>query len=107
MFGLLDYLKMGAGAVVGAVLVVVPAYTYGKHEGRQQAAVAALTASVKAVNSRNETNEEISASDAARRCADFGLSDDDRAECVRRMGEAASEPGNEPVHPEERPCVLK
>ena len=53
MFGLLDYLKMGAGAVVGAVLVVVPAYTYGKHEGRQQAAVAALTASVKAVNSRN------------------------------------------------------
>jgi hypothetical protein len=107
MFGLLDYLKLGAGAVVGAVLTVMPAYYYGKHEGRQEAAVAALTASVKAVNSRNEINEDISASDAARLCADFGLSDDDRSECVRRMGEAASKPGNEPVHPEERPCVLK
>jgi len=92
MFGLLDYLKLGAGAVVGALLTVLPSYYYGKHEGRQEATVAALEASVKAVNSRSRVNEDISASDAAALCGDFGLSDDDRDECVRRMGQAASKP---------------
>jgi hypothetical protein len=92
MFGLLDYLKIGGGAALGAFIAFGPSYLYGKHEGRQQAAVAALEQSVKVLQARNKIDDEISASDAARLCTDFGLSNDEAAECVRRLEEANAKP---------------
>lgn len=77
MFGLLDYLKIGAGAALGAFLAVLPAYYYGKHEGRQQAAVAALTATVKATKDRTNENDTIKALDAYGLCVELGGLPDD------------------------------
>jgi hypothetical protein len=69
----------GAAAIWGVFL-------YGKHEGRQAAAVEALEQSVTVLRQRNKIDEAISSADAARLCTDFGLSDDETAECVRRLG---------------------
>ena len=95
MFGL-DKLALIAGAITGAVLagiVALPvAYTIGKHDGRQAAAVAALEASVKTLRARNQIDDEISSADAARLCSDFGLPDSEVSECVRRLEQAASQP---------------
>lgn len=90
--GLFDAVKIAAGAALGALVVSGPLYLYGKAQGRQQAAVAALEVSVKTLRARNQIDDEISAADAARLCSDFGLSDDDAAECVRRLRQAASQP---------------
>jgi hypothetical protein len=92
MFSLLDYIKIGTGAALGVMIAILPSYYYGKHEGCRQAAVAALAASVKAVNARSDIDAQISSADAARLCGDFGLSDGDKAECMRRLGEADAKP---------------
>ena len=94
-----DWLKIGAGAALGAIVASGPIYLYGKAEGRQQAAVAALEASVKVLRERNEIDDKISAADATALCADLGLSDDDEAECLRRLREADAQPGNVGSHP--------
>ena len=49
MFGLLDWIKIGSGVIVGAALMSAPAYWYGKIEGKSAAAVAAVKAANKAV----------------------------------------------------------
>lgn len=79
------------GAVAGAA-AIWGVYLYGKHEGRQQAAVAALQSSVKVLRERNQIDDTISAGDAASLCADFGLSDDEAAECVRRLATPDAKP---------------
>ncbi|MDK4703912.1 hypothetical protein PH562_16800 [Rhizobium sp. CNPSo 4062] len=94
MLGLLDYLKIGAGIAVGAALVFYPARWIGQGEGKQMAATAAITKSVRLLRERNVVNDQVSTSDAAYLCADFGLSDGDAAECVRRMAETNAKPGN-------------
>jgi hypothetical protein len=99
MFGLFDWLKIGAGAALGAVVAAGPVYLSGKAEGRQQAAVAALEASMKVLRERNEIDDKVSAADATALCADLGLSVDDEAECVRRLREADAEPRNVGSHP--------
>jgi hypothetical protein len=88
MFGLLDWLKIGAGAALGALVASGPIYLLGTHNGRQQAAVSALESSVKALHQRDKIDDEISAADAAHLCGDLGLSNDETAECVRRLGAA-------------------
>ncbi|WP_075852427.1 hypothetical protein [Rhizobium hainanense] len=93
-FGILDYLKISAGFVLGAALVFYPARWIGQGEGKQMAATAALTKSVTLLRDRNVVNDQVSTSDAASLCADFGLSDADAAECVRRMAETNAQPGN-------------
>lgn len=90
--GLLDYLKFGAGATVGALLTVYPAILVGKHEGRQQAATAALAQSVELLRKRNDINGEVSAADASALCNAMGLSDEDQQECMRRVAEAQTKP---------------
>lgn len=82
------WLKWAAVGLAGACLLAGGSYLAGKHEGRQQAAVAAAEASVKALHARNAIDDEISASDAARLCDDLGLSNDDKAECMRRVQKA-------------------
>ena len=93
-FGILDYLKIGGGLVLGAVLVFYPARWIGQGEGKQMAATAALSKSVTLLRERNVVNDQVSTADAASLCADFGLSDSDAAECVRRLAEAPAKPDN-------------
>lgn len=93
-FGIFDYIKVGAGLIVGAALVFYPARWIGQGEGKQMAATAALTKSVTLLRERNVVNDQVSTSDAASLCTDFGLSDADATECVRRLAEANPEPGN-------------
>lgn len=92
MFGILDWIKIGAGAVLGVLVASGPAYLYGAYNGRQQAALAALEKTVEVLQTRNKIDDEISASDAARLCTDFGLSNDEAAECVRRLAPPHAEP---------------
>jgi hypothetical protein len=94
MIGLLDGLKIGAGAVLGAALIVGPAYLYGKNAGKAEAAVAALEHSVKALRERSATDDEISRSDLAGLCRHLGLLPDDERECLRRLAEAQHEAGD-------------
>lgn len=93
-FGILDYAKIIGGCVVGAALVFYPARWIGRGEGKQMAATAALSKSVTLLRDRNVTNDQVSSADAASLCADFGLSDSDTAECVRRLAETNPQPGN-------------
>ncbi len=100
-FGIFDYIKVGAGLVIGAALVFYPARWIGQGEGKQMAATAALTKSVTLLRDRNVTNDQVSSADAATLCADFGLSDSDAAECVRRLAEANAKSdnvGNDPAN---------
>jgi len=85
MLAFVKYWQIGAGAVLGALIASAPVYLYGKHVGRQQAAVSGLETSIQVLRKRNEINETVSSSGAAALCGDFGLSVDDKAECVRRF----------------------
>ncbi|MBN9242420.1 MAG: hypothetical protein J0I98_06470 [Mesorhizobium sp.] len=87
-----NWLQIAAGAALGALVVSGPLYLIGSHNGRQQAAVDALETSVKILRERDQIDDTISAADAAALCADFGLSDADIGECVRRLAEASAEP---------------
>jgi len=80
------------GALVLGALIISGIFTYGKSVGRQGAAVEALERSVEVLRERNEINETVSASDAAALCGDYGLSDEDKRECVRRIREASAKP---------------
>lgn len=88
MFGLgiLDAIKIGAGAALGALVAVGPAYLYGKHEGRQQAAVARLEADVNAHIKREGIDHEVDGMERYRICLDLGGLHDD-CEQLRRVEE--------------------
>lgn len=92
MFGLFDWLKIGVGATAGALAVSLPLYLYGKHEGRQQAAVEALELSVSHLRERNEIDGKVTLADAADLCRDIGLPGDQIAECMRRVQQADAQP---------------
>lgn len=94
MFGLLDWVKIGGGVIVGATLAYGPAYLHGKSAGRQEAAVASLSKSVEVLRERNVINDEVSASDAADLCRSYGLSENDLGECMRRVVDADANSGN-------------
>jgi len=107
MFGFLDYLKIGAGLILGAALVFYPARWVGQGEGKQMAATAALSKSVTLLRDRNVTNDQVSSADAASLCADFGLSDSDAAECVRRLQSPNAKPANVGNDPENGSAVCQ
>lgn len=85
-------LTRALGGLVVAALIVGGAYTYGKAVGRQGAAVEALERSVEVLRERNQTDDEVSASDAADLCGSMGLPEQDRLECVRRMATPDAKP---------------
>lgn len=93
-FGILDYVKFGAGVALGATLVFYPAKLIGVGEGKSQAALASLNKTVTLLKERSAVDAQISTIDATSLCADFGLSNDDEAECVRRL----SAPDPKPEH---------
>ena len=89
-----NWLKFAAGGLVVLILVAGGSYAIGKREGRSSAAADALAQTVKVLKSREDTNANISSADAAHLCAYFGLQNDDRLECMRRVAEANAEAGN-------------
>ncbi len=98
MFGLLDYLKIGAGVIVGAVAAGFIAHSVGVSDGKKQASVDALTAAVKHYQEKGVIKDEVDVADAAALCADYGLPDDELPECVRRVREATAKSGNVREH---------
>lgn len=94
MIGLLDAIKIGAGAILGAALISGPVYLYGKSAGKTEAATAALQKSIEIMRERSATDDEISRSDLAGLCRHLGLLEDDQRECVRRLAEAHHEAGD-------------
>jgi hypothetical protein len=87
-----EWLKISAGVALGALLAVYPAILVGRHEGRQQAATAALESAVKRFAEKGKINGQVSSLDAAALCNDFGLPDSDKADCMRRVREASAKP---------------
>lgn len=87
MFGLLDYLKIGAGAALGACLAWAVAYPVAYHRGdvagRAAEQAAARTRALDLIQKRSEDNAEISAMDIAGVCAELGgrwVPDEDRCD---------------------------
>ena len=72
MLGLLDWLKLGAGAVAGALLAAGPLYLIGKHDGRLAERAEILTRSVEILRERNATDDEVKGMDDAALCAALG-----------------------------------
>lgn len=89
MFGFLipDWLKIAAGAALGALVSAGPVYLYGAHEGRQQAAVEAIKLANEALKDRNDENASVEALDAGALCVELGGMPDDCAAELRRLGE--------------------
>ncbi|MCZ7496252.1 hypothetical protein O8B39_17265 [Agrobacterium rhizogenes] len=100
-----NWLKIAAGGLLCAVLLASGSYWLGKREGRSQAAAEALAKTVEVLQSRNETNVEITSSAAAELCRHFGLPDDQRVECVRRLEQADADARNRAQDHDGRPAV--
>jgi hypothetical protein len=89
MIRFFDWLKIGAGALVGALVVAGPVYLYGKHQGRQEAAVAALEASIKAIQKREDIDHEVDRADLIDICVELGGVRDDCRDQLRGVGAPA------------------
>ncbi|MGO1160454.1 hypothetical protein ACTOV4_00680 [Brucella sp. C7-11G] len=101
MFELLDYLKIGAGLIVGAVLSGFIAHGVGVRDGKKEASIDALAVTVKHYQEKGQINAEVSVVDAASLCADYELSDEELGECVRRVREASAKSGNVSAYSDE------
>jgi hypothetical protein len=94
MFGLLDWLKIGAGAALGALVASGPLYLYGVHHGRQQAAVEAVAAANQAYKDRNDENADVEALDPVALCVELGGLRGVCAAELRRLGEDTGQAGD-------------
>lgn len=85
MIGLLDAIKIGAGAVLGAALITGPVYFYGKSEGKDAAAAKAAAEAIIRVQQLEKSNAKFRTLSAHDRCLvlmrDSGLPD---SECDQR-----------------------
>lgn len=82
------WLKLAIAGLAGAVLLSAGSYLYGKHEGRQQAAVAQLQADVNAHIKREGIDHEVDGMERYRICLDLGGLPDD-CEQLRGLDETA------------------
>lgn len=82
---MLNWLKMGAAAVTGALLAFGPAFYAGQRSERATLAVRAAEATINNLKLRGKIDEEISSGDIRMLCGSYGLSDDETGECVRRL----------------------
>jgi hypothetical protein len=94
VFGLLDWVKIGAGVALGALVASGPLYLYGRHEGRQQAAVEAVKLAKKAYEDRNDENASVEALDPGALCVELGGVPDDCAAELRRLGKNQGQAGD-------------
>ncbi len=79
MIGLLDALKVGAGAILGAALVFGPAYLYGKSAGRAETIAAASAEAINRIQELEKNNASFRTLPSHDRCLvlmrDSGLPD--------------------------------
>lgn len=96
MIALLEGIKLAGGAILGGVVVYsyVQAFSLpaARQDERNVIAAEALVKTIETLKSREKTDVEISAGDAAALCEHFGLQDNDRAECLRRLAKASAKP---------------
>lgn len=94
MFGALDWIKLGAGALIGASVAYLPVYHMGKSAGRHEARVDQLEADVEAYAKREGIEDEVDGMDRYRICLDLGGLPD---ECERLRGWRKPPAANDPV----------
>ncbi|WP_332304714.1 hypothetical protein [Rhizobium sp. GR12] len=82
------WIKIAAVGLLCASALGTASYLAGKRVQRAEMATETLTKTIEVLQSRNETNVEITSSAAADLCSHFGLPDDERVECLRRVAEA-------------------
>lgn len=87
-----DIVKMFCVGAVCIALGTVAGTWHGKSLGKAEDAAEAAANTVRVLQERGKIDEKVSASDAAALCGDFGLSDDDKNECVRRIQQANTKP---------------
>lgn len=87
-----DIVKLFCVGAVCIALGTVAGTWHGKSLGRAEAAAEAAANTVRVLQERGKIDEKVSAADATALCADYGLSDDDKDECVRRVRAADTNP---------------
>lgn len=92
-----NWAKFAAGIAMGAVLLTTAAYHYGKHEGRQEAAVSAALEASKAYQERAETNDKILSLDAVALCLELGGLPDECTSELRGLAKGAAPAENSGV----------
>ena len=100
-------LRFVAVALVAVLLTWPVAHFVGRRAGEREAQITALETSIKALKSRGKTDAEISAADAGALCAHYGLPDKERADCMRRVADAAAIAGNGRGDHDKRPAIRK
>lgn len=89
-----NWLKIAAIGLLCASALSTASYFAGKRVQRAKMATETLTRTVEVLQSRNETNVEITSSAAAELCGHYGLPDEERLECVRRVEQASADARN-------------
>lgn len=102
---ILTWLKIAAVGVLCASAVAMASYFAGKRVQRAEMATETLTKTVEVLQSRNDTNVEITSSAAAELCAHYGLPDNERLECVRRVEQTSADARNSSEYHDERSAV--
>jgi hypothetical protein len=82
-----DWVKLPAAGLLGALVVSPGVFLYGKHEGRQAAALAAAQAISKAYKDRNDENASVEALDSVSLCVELGGMLSDCRASLRGMAE--------------------
>ncbi len=91
---ILTWLKIAAIGVLFASALGTASYFAGKRVQRAEMATETLTKTVEVLQSRNDTNVEITSSAAAELCAHYGLRDIEHLECVRRVEQTSADARN-------------
>jgi hypothetical protein len=87
MFGLLDWVKIGCGALAGALVAGAAMYWAGTIHGKHEAEIAQLQSSVKAEAKRKGIDNEVDASTQYQLCLAVGGLSEQCAE-LRGLAEA-------------------
>lgn len=99
------WIKITTVGLLCAAALVSGSYLAGKRVQRAEMATETLAKTVEVLQSRNETNVEITSSAAVELCAHYGLPDEERVECVRRVVEADADARNRSQDHDGRPAV--
>jgi hypothetical protein len=91
-----DWVKLPAAAALGALVVSPGVFLYGKHEGRQAAALEAAQAISKAYKDRNDENASVEGLSPEQLCYELGGLPDACAG-LRRLGEDHGQAGDSGV----------
>lgn len=75
-FGILDYIKLGVGVAVGALIAAAVAYPLGHwrgvNDGRELERAAAIQRSMEIIQERSDTNAKVNDLDDPGLCAALG-----------------------------------